>query len=365
MDRLKVLLATVVVSIGVALTYFYFEYAVRNATAYIWDTWLNTESERWLVVPLCFGLTVAYFAAQHFLDRRSETHETQGLGDMPSPTVSNFLKVLAIGFLSLIAGASLGPEAILVPSCMILGAFVGKKLFTDNSIAPKLLGMLGFVALFAAFFNSFVAGMLGLLLVMKKSGGKITSDIIVLSAVASGTVVAVLGLLSSSSYVSLPAQTYSSNLLKSLALVGLAIVGYGIPFVIKFTHDNFAKVAKAAAARHWLLRASVAALGLATLYILGGPLVQFTGNESVVPMFDDAARLGALGLAWIVLIKLLAISWSKALGYRGGLIFPSVFVASTLVALAHIPVPGVSIEFGIIAVLIGMLAADSKTKILV
>lgn len=365
MKQIKVLLATILVSIGVALTYFYFELAVRVSTVYVWDTLFDSSNMRWLVIPLCFVLTLVYFAAQHFLDHRAETHESEGLGDMPSPTVANYLKVLAIGFLSLLAGASLGPEAILVPACMILGAFAGKQLFKEETAAPKLLSLIGFVALFAAFFSSFVAGMLGLLLVMKKMGGKLTNDIIVLSALASAVVVAVLNLLESESYLSLPPQANSAGWMNTLALIGLAVVGYNLPFIIKYLHDGFAKVAKATTARHWLLRAFVASLGLAAIYLLGGPLVQFTGNESVVPMFDQAASLGILGLAWLAITKLLAISWSKAFGYRGGLIFPSVFVASTLVALAQTVVPGVHIAFGIIAVMIGMLAADSKVKILV
>ena len=89
-------------------------------------------------------------------------------------------------------------------------------------------------------------------------------------------------------------------------------------------------------AEQWWLRGLVAASGLSALYLLGGPLVEFTGNKSIVPMLNQAASLGAIGLIWLVVIKTATISWSKAMGYRGGLIFPTVFIASTLVAIAQL-----------------------------
>src|SRR5476651_769423 len=96
-DKLKLFLLTIVVGVGVALTYHVFEAVVHNSINYIWYDWLNTDNNRWLVVPAAVILTLVFFAAQHILDRKSETHESKGLGGMPTPTVINYAKILGIG----------------------------------------------------------------------------------------------------------------------------------------------------------------------------------------------------------------------------------------------------------------------------
>src|SRR6185312_7764917 len=126
-DKLKLFLLTILVGVGVALTYHIFEAIIHNSIDRIWYDWLNTDTHRWVVIPTAIVLTLVYFGVQHFWDRKAEKQESRGLGSMPVPTVINYVKILGIGFLSLVAGASLGPEAVLVPACMVLGAYVGTK----------------------------------------------------------------------------------------------------------------------------------------------------------------------------------------------------------------------------------------------
>jgi len=74
-----------------------------------------------------------------------------------------------------------------------------------------------------------------------------------------------------------------------------------------------------------------AVLGL--LYLLGGESVQFSGSEGSVLLVQEHADDGALTLVGLVAVKLLATGWSVTSGYRGGLVFPVVFmgVAMSLV----------------------------------
>jgi H+/Cl- antiporter ClcA len=67
-----------------------------------------------------------------------------------------------------------------------------------------------------------------------------------------------------------------------------------------------------------------AVLGL--LYLVGGQSVQFSGSEGSVLLVREHADDGALTLAGIAAVKLLATGWSVTSGYRGGLVFPSVFM---------------------------------------
>lgn len=364
MKKLQLLLATVLVSIGVAITYHYFEYAVHHSITYIWDTLLNTQTHRWLVVPTCLVIGLIFFGIQHWLDPASEKHQSEGLGEMPKPTIANFAKVLFIGFFSLVAGASLGPEAILVPASMVVGGYVGVKLFKQDSQLAKLLAMVGFIALFAAFFDSFIAGMLGLLLVTKQVKLKLNAGLVILAALASVTTVLMLKVLSSSAFVQMPPYTWHISSRTLLTLVVLLVAGAGLTYSLKGLHIVIDKLHPIVSKYPWWVKGTIAALGLSALYLLGGSLVMFTGNESIIPMLQQAPSLGLAGLAWILVVKLVAISWSKTMGYRGGMIFPTVFAASVCVAFSQTIVQDVSFIYGLIAVIVGVLAANKKLQIL-
>lgn len=363
-NRLVLLSATVLTGIGVALTYYYFETAVHHSIDYVWGDLLDTAGQRLLVVPVCLALSLAYFGAQHRFDSRSETKESHGLGDTPRPTVINFGKILALGFLSLLAGASLGPEAILVPACMMLGGYVGLRLVGKAEQAPRLLGMAGLVALCAAFFNSFLVGMLGLALAGKQAKLKLTPFLVIIGAVASASTIWVLSLLSSKSFIALPVASWDFEIRSLLAIIMLLVAGYLTTYMLGWSHGIIERLRRPLVKQTWWLQAVAASVGLSTLYLLGGSLVEFTGNESIVPMLQQASELGFIGLVWLAIIKVAAISWSKAMGYRGGLIFPTVFVASVLVAIAHGFASDLNFIYGLIAVMIGVLAAERKVKIL-
>ncbi|HSX44080.1 MAG TPA: hypothetical protein VLE69_02170 [Candidatus Saccharimonadales bacterium] len=364
MKKLGLLLGVVLVGVVVAFTYFYFEYAVHHSISYVWTTWFNSNTTRWLVVPLCVVISLIFFGTQHLLDPASENHESHGLGEAPKPTIANFATLLFVGFFSLLAGASLGPEAILVPACMIAGGYIGSKLFSDARLT-KLLSMAGFIALFTAFFHSFIAGMLGLLLVKKQTKLQLKPVIILVAAIASATTYYVLKIIDASAYLRLPENSWNFNLKHILGLAILVGAGYGAIFVLGRLHNAFSIVHDRFKGQNWVVKSLVASLGLSTLYLLGGNLVEFTGNESIVPMLSRAASLGFIGLAWIMVVKLAAIGWSKTLGYRGGMIFPTIFVASVLVAILQLYMKDINFIFGLVAVLIGAFAADKKVKILI
>lgn len=370
---IKLLAIAVVTGLGVAVLYYYFEAAVRNAIDAVWLNWLDTDEHRLLVIPTCLLLSLIYFGAQHVFDRPSEKQESSGLGQAPQATITNLCKIIGIGFLSLLAGASLGPEAILVPACIALGAYIGKQFFGASSASrassqasqtSKLMGAAGLIALFAAFFNSFVIGMLGLLVVHKQTRLRITPTVIAVAVVAAASTLWLLALLSAKPYVSLPATNWHFNIRDLLALALLLLAGYAVTYLTSWLHAAAGRIRGYAGNRPWWLQSLVAAAGLSILYLAGGSLVEFTGNKSIMPMLQQAASLGTIGLLWVVLAKIAAIGWSKATGYRGGMIFPTIFVASTLVAIAHSYVTGLNFIYGLLAVLIGAFIADRKVGVL-
>lgn len=363
MKKLLVLLSTALVGVAVAITYHFFENAVHGSIDVVWYDWLNTDNHRWLVIPTCLILALTFFGLQHWLDRKSEKKEEKGLGEAPEFSLHNYLKILLIGYFSLLAGASLGPEAVLVPACVVIGGYIGMKAFGKDSAASKLLAAAGIMALFTAFFHSVIIGLLSILLVTKQTKAK-TDAILVITAVIS-TVSAFLTLnwLEGESYATLPAYSWKINLETAVLSVLLVLGGYLAIMAMDKLHNLFESI-RTRVNKDWYVWALAAGIGLSVLYLLGGPLVEFTGNKSIVPMFDQAADLGLIGLLWVLVVKLAAIGWSKALGYRGGMIFPTIFVAAVLVAIIQLYVPSFNLIYGLIATLVGAFAANKKTGIL-
>lgn len=359
-------MATVIlVSAFVALTYLLFEASVDIAINLIWNEWANTDEYRLLIVPLLIVLGLIFFGAQNMLDPKAIKQQESGLGDTPKPTLTNLYKIILIGFLSMLAGASLGPEAILVPACITIGLLVGKYTFNKNQAAARLLGATGFIALFAAFFSSFFAGMLGLLVVTKQVKAKITPLMVGVAVLASYTTVKILDVFKSPAFVDTPHHKWLVSSDSLLALLALLIGGYLFVLLLKSSNSGFTKLIDLLRINAWWSRALVGSIGLGILYLLGGSLVQFTGNQSIIPLAEQSADLGLQGLLLIFFVKILAISWSKASGYRGGLIFPSVLAASSLVLIAKLWAPELSFIVGLIAVLMGIFLADRRAKILI
>jgi len=363
MKSIKLLLAIVLVGIGCALTYHVFENVVHVGIDLIWYDWFNTDTNRLLVIPLTVSLALAYFGLQHVLDKKSEAHQEHGLGDMPKPTVVSYLKVLLLGFLSLVAGASLGPEAVLVPACMILGAMVGTKMFGDAR-TTKMLIAAAITALFTAFFHSLLIGVLSVLLVTKQAKTKLSPVILLVAFIASVAAYLTLLIVEGSSYFVLPEYNWHLGISTVLVSLCLAAAGYVVIYGMHYLYVVSDKVHVVVREKGWLINALVASLVLAVLYMIGGPLIEFTGNHSIVPLLDQAETLGLVGLLLVLVTKVAAMAWSKGIGYRGGMIFPTLFVATVLVAIVQLYVNEFNMVYGLIAVLVGAFVADHKTHIL-
>lgn len=366
MNAARLMIGTLVVPIVVALIYFLFEGVVRVSIDTVWNGPLNSDEHPWLVLPLAIVLSLVYFAALHLLDGKHENEEEEGLGHMPSPTLANLAKVLFIGFWSLLAGAALGPEAILVPATMIIGTYAAKRLKAKRGDGlSQLLVASAIIALFTAFFHSYIIGFLAVFLVMKQTGAKLSVPLIVVSALSAIIAALTLEVLPSHHFLALPDYTWHFSLISLIGVALLVLVGFIATYGMYFANKWFDTLHKLPVMQHWVNKGLIAGVGLGLLYLLGGPLVQFTGNEAIAPLFEQASTLGFWGLLWIVIIKIAAISWSKANGYRGGVIFPTILVASGLTAIAMLYIPELNPIYGLIAALVGAFIANNKTRILV
>jgi MFS family permease len=355
------LVLTAATGVVVALVFLVFETAVSLSLDRVWDDLLHTDQRRILVVPTAIVLGFGYFSAVHLLDPGSPTQH--GLGEAPEPTLKNLARTLFIGFLSLLAGASLGPEAVLVPASIIIGGWFGTHLADDGRRAVTALGSAGLIALFTAFFTSFLIGMLALFILVKR-GAKLSWRLVVFAAVAAGSSYGTLTLLSAEPLMTMPGFRWHLTVADVVLAAALIGSGWVLLHVLKWFSAGCDRVEDALTRFPWPVRAILASTGLGLLFLIGGTLVQFTGNKAFVPLFDSAARLGTAGLLWVLVVKLTAIAWSRALHYRGGMIFPSLLACAVVVAIVSLHVSDLNIGLGVIAVFTGMIIADRRTNVL-
>jgi H+/Cl- antiporter ClcA len=97
---------------------------------------------------------------------------------------------------------------------------------------------------------------------------------------------------------------------------------------------------------------------LGVLGIVGGPITLFKGLDQMKELAQDVSQYSAANLALITLVKLAAVVVAGTCGFRGGRIFPSVFIgvaaglfASTL--LPYIP-PALAVSSAVLGVLLAV-----------
>lgn len=133
------------------------------------------------------------------------------------------------------------------------------------------------------------------------------------------------------------------------ALLGLCAV-HAFPYV----HAAFQRL------RHPMLMLPAGGLVLGALGALGGPLTLFKGLDQIAELARAPEGWTAGQFATMTVVKLAALTVAAACGFRGGRIFPAVFVGTALGLCAHALVSGVQPAVGVAAGVLGMLLAITR-----
>jgi len=145
------------------------------------------------------------------------------------------------------------------------------------------------------------------------------------------------------------------DLLASLVIASVAAV-FGMCAVRAFpyVHGAFARL------RHPMLTLPVGGLVLGLLAAVGGHLTLFKGLEEVGEIAAHPDGWSAGEFATMTVVKLAALLVAASCGFRGGRIFPAVFVGAALGLCAHALVSGVHPSVGVAAGVLGMLLAITR-----
>lgn len=278
------------------------------------------------------------------------------IGGSTDPRIAPAATIATI--VSLVAGASLGPEAALVTLASAIGGLVAMRLSLADPPARVLAGA-GTAGVLGAIFGTPLAGAMLMLELLTLSGTLLYAVLI------PGLVAAVVGIEVFQELLGEPFLSYQLPPVGDLrardlgyaALIGVggAIVGRLFMAALRATHRRVDRHTL----RRPLLLAAAGGLAVGLLGLGGDHLTLFSGESSLQTLIDDRSSLGLAALAYVLVAKLAATVVSMTTGFRGGQIFPVMFLGAAfgvLVAELTGDVPdGAAIACGMVATTVAVM----------
>lgn len=364
---IKLMAFVVVLGVISALVTFVFIALVQQGTHLLWDQAAQTLSmdPRLFTVLVCtlggllVGLLVKFFGDHSgiFAEVMNEFGKTGRFDYRNAPGI------VITAFVSLIAGASLGPEAPLADACGGMGTLMSDKLKL-NEQETRTMGYSGVSGMLAAFITSpFGGAILGLESAQGGATGRMAYFWVLFpSLLASAVATVVFVLLSGTFFDTLykfPAYTPRLEDLLYAAPLGLIGGAVGLLFMLSLKRlQGLFQPMKA----HVVVRGLIGGLGMGLIGALL-PLTLFSGEAETVDLITHAAELGVVMLIVLGLAKLLATTLLLATGWKGGYIFPIMFASVALGLAVNLVFPGIPVAVTVAATMAGALVAALKAPL--
>ena len=262
--------------------------------------------------------------------------------------------IVAVSAVSLLGGASLGPEVALGSMGGGLGSWMAeRRSFSDD--AEKATTLSGIAGAFGGLFSS---PLMAIILVLeiarpsRKGSGEAFYASLVSSAVSFGIYFSIAGSVFLGIY-KVPRYEYQDwNLLAGvmLGLLATAIV-LVVDIVVKGTAAVFERAKLPAIVRPVIGGILFGLVGVAL------PLTNFTGSEQLSTVLKDASTLGLALLVATLLGKMLTFALSSASGFIGGPIFPILFIGGMTGIIVNQVFPAIPLGLSFTCMLAAVPAA--------
>jgi H+/Cl- antiporter ClcA len=350
----------VVIGAANALGLLGFEWLTDHLTNLIWNDWAGSDEVRWLVLPLAIAGSVALsLTVRATRQTRMQPPHTDVLAaadQMKPSSLRSIAVLLIVGVVSLVGGASLGPEGAVLPASTALGTWAAGHTRTSEPMTALLvLSSIG--ALLVSFFGSLLPAPIPLL-IMRRQGKPLTrrSTIppLLAGVTAWGLVSLIRGNAQGRGILPIDSGGGLDAVIPALVLGMLTVlVGVLLRVIIRTTVRWTGRVDRL---WQWIAAGVLFGAVLGALYWIGGESVQFSGKEGAHMLYDDRTSYGVAALLGLLLVKLLATGWSISAGYRGGPAFPSVYAGVALSLAVTAAIPGISEAGTMVGAIAGILA---------
>ena len=259
--------------------------------------------------------------------------------------------------LALAGGVSLGPEnPIIAINISILVTLVGRLW---KAIPAQLVLLMAASGTIGALFGTPVAAALvftGIVAAIRGGGAVWDKLFAPLVAAAAGSLTMTF-LAHPDLAIPMPAYTQITgwDVLAALVIAAVATaVGVLGAALFPLLHRLFHGL------RHPLLITLAGGLVLGVLGAIGGPITLFKGLSQMEQLVVNRADYSPGQLLLIVVIKLAALLVAASAGFRGGRVFPAVFIGAAIGTLASALVPAIPLPVAVAAGVLGVTLAVTR-----
>ena len=136
-----------------------------------------------------------------------------------------------------------------------------------------------------------------------------------------------------------------------------ALLGVLAAFVFPHLHRAFHML------RNPLIFTTLGGMLLGVLGIIGGPITLFKGLEQTAELLEHPGDYTPQELALFAAVKIVALLVAASAGFRGGRIFPAVFVGTAFGLLAFSLFPGIPISLAVACGVMGIVARRDERRL--
>ncbi len=266
--------------------------------------------------------------------------------------------VAAALILGLAGGVSLGPESPIIAIAVALAVALCRK-FAPR-VPPAYVLMMAAAGMLGAMFGTPVAAALLLTetVAAAKKGGLLW-DRLFGPVAAAGTAALVADELGISIAGGGLVPTYAGpewwHVLPAIpiALVA-ALVGIAAAWAMPRLWRLFRTL------KNPLLYVTAGGVILGILGAIGGPITLFKGSDQTAELIGQADSMSAWALIGVAAIKVAALVVAAAAGFRGGRIFPSLFIGVAIGLTVHSLFPGVPLALSLACGVLGVVLAVGR-----
>ncbi|MEU9474678.1 ion channel protein [Streptomyces sp. NPDC048191] len=358
---LPFILPAAVVGVGASLVFIGVSTAAEQLQHVLWGPLPDALGVGRYSVPWMFVMLIATGVAVGLVVWKVPGHAgpdpaTLGLNAPALPPVVLPGLVLAAA-LMLAGGPSLGPENPVIAVNVGLAAWLGARVMprTPGTLWP----MLAEAATIGALFGTPVAAALVIseALAGRPMQGRLWDNLFApLTAGACGAITTTLVAHPTFDLGLAPVgHPDAEDVLAALVIASAAaVLGMCAVYVFPYVHAAFRRL------RHPMVMLPAGGVVLGALGALGGHLTLFKGLSEVGELARHPDGWSAGQFAAMAVVKLTALLVAASCGFRGGRIFPAVFVGSALGLCAHALVPAVQPAVGVSTAVLGMLLAITR-----
>ncbi len=274
---------------------------------------------------------------------------TEGLFGPPIAVIA-VPGLLLAALVTLSIGVSMGPEAPLLGASGALLAYVGTK----RNVPAQGLITLGVSAMLGAMFGAPIGAAFAFMELVPAAGRMLYEKLFPLLVAASAGALTVT-LVATRPRLTAPMPPLRDFLIidiVSALVIGAIAAAVGVLFgvILRVFHPLAHRIPV-------LVRMTVAGASLAAIAVIAGDIVLFSGQREISVLVLESDSLSDGRVALITVAKFLSLAVAVAVGFRGGRIFPAVFVGMSLGVLAHALIPGIPLTLAAGAAMVGILIA--------